>query len=592
MRHELVHVLQQTGPRPPGSDDAPQIGEPGLGVKIDPRAEKIASEISAQGSPGGVSPLPTRGFQPDMFGMGSRFVDYLTHVERAKREIDRIEDTKGGTGRKLIGQEVREDVAEVGNALNAWIDAFSVKSMDGSVTSTFSPVADKIKKWLQERKVDISNAIEDLAIDSSETQKLRDDTTETPVMKLGVLGFQFKLVRFIVVATGCDIKIELHHGADGKLDRAKPLKHATFEGMNLAIVPYAGAGKDLWDELMKNTFPTSASDVNVRAHTRILLFALGFGDKPWDAFGGFKLHSQLAAQIEREAMAVSNMTLPEASTFWHGTTRPSNTAQPALWIGKHGDATHHDQPDRQSHHTTQYLLVQYFEQKHATVQPFPTLKGEVATTFEKLMNFTLSGTKVDAVGDIAVGTLDPKSKPRGAEMPALLMSAVAHRRGRLHVQPITDAEKEADDVPSTQGGRIHNWFMEALTGVLGKQRAADYWTAVKTLEATAKPAATGTTLPRPDIEPLDWMIINAPALTKALPAAMKYVYVNMRDVMIPAILPALQTLERTWYEQLALARQKSIDQGPYHVTDAMVFNVANAASNNNRTIMEGNSKWA
>jgi len=592
LRHELVHVLQQTGPRTDGSSASPSVGEPGRGLRIDPAAEALATEIAAQDLPREVKPGATRGYQPSAIGFGSRFVDYLLHVEKAKPEIERIEKTGTGHGRTLIGAQVKEDVRHVGAAITTWINAFSAASIKTSAHGTFKPAVDKLKAWLVQRGSDLTNAVEDLAIDASEPVGRRADSRESQIMKLDVEAFERKLQRFVVVATGCSIDFELHILTDGKLDRVAPLKKAVFNGLNLAIVAYDKAGKDLWDLMLSNTFTgASQSDVNVRAQTRILLFAYGFGDSPWEPAGGFKLNGKLKAQIEREATKAATITLPEAAEFWHGAVRPTDTTKSALWIGKHGDATHHGMADRQSHHTTQYLLIQFFEQLHA-LKPFPEMVKPVDAIFTGSMKFALDGKKVNAVDDIAVGTLDPQTARRGTEMPAVLVSSVMHRRGRLHVNPISDTED--DDTPSTQGGRVMTWFMDGLVAEVDKGLAAQYWDALEALKDGTTTATTGasTTAPfDPTTQPVEWLRDKAAILATKLPAAMRRTYREMRGVMLPAIEPALRTLEVTWYEQLALARTKTITSGPFHVTSTMINSVAGEALANNKRIMEDQSKW-
>ncbi len=59
----------------------------------------------------------------------------------------------------------------------------------------------------------------------------------------------------------------------------------------------------------------------------------------------------------------------------------------------------------------------------------------------------------------------------------------------------------------------------------------------------------------------------------------------MRDIMRPAIEPALRGYELTWYEQLAAARGHSTTSGPYHVTSPMIARVAQAAHDNNDRLM-------
>lgn len=587
MRHEFVHVLQQTGPRGTGSTDRPEIGEPGKGVRFDPAAESAARQISTMSGAASVSPGAVRGLQPDYLSFGQRFVDYLTHVERAKPEIARIEKTKSGTGGVLIGKEVREHVAHVGDGIKKWIAGFGVNSVAKTSQGTFGPVADKIKAWLVHNETIIADAIEDVAVATSDTEKRRDDANESAVNHLKVGAFRLKLIDFIAGATGVDVAIDLKTEPSGQLHKEDPIKSIEMRAFDLAIVPDDGPGKVLWDELMKNSFGGS-TDVNLRAHARILLFAVGFADKVWDD-SKFALTTKLRDQIVREGALTAGIKLEPADYFWHGTKRPTDTSKPALWIGKHGDATHHGMPDRQSHHTTQFLLVQYFEMGHS-LRPFPEPKTNVRDTLDK--DLQIKFTKhVDAVDNIAVGTLDPSTGHRGENMPALLVSAVMHRRGLLHVVPPKEDDREEDDIPVTQGGTVHRWFRSALSDAIGEDTANAYWDAVQAIKDSPPPAASGLATPQPKTAPVDWLKVNAPKLAPGLTSAMRATYAQMKRVMQPPILLALQTLEKTWYEQLAVARKESITSGPYQVTDSHISAVNHAALDNNDRIMEGQSHW-
>jgi uncharacterized protein (DUF1684 family) len=168
-----------------------------------------------------------------------------------------------------------------------------------------------------------------------------------------------------------------------------------------------------------------------------------------------------------------------------------------------------------------------------------------------------------------------------------------HRRGKLHVAPVAISDTDEDDSTSTQANSVHSWFRDALIAELGETNATAYWAAVDAVNLQDKPTATGLTNPAPDVAPLDWLVAHAPMLAKAFPAAMKKTYAQMTEIMEPPIGPALTALEKTWYEQLAVAQNKKITPGEtHHVTDAMVLEVKLAAKANNETIMESQSHWA
>lgn len=73
-----------------------------------------------------------------------------------------------------------------------------------------------------------------------------------------------------------------------------------------------------------------------------------------------------------------------------------------------------------------------------------------------------------------VGLLDPTSG-RGTEMPAILMAAITHQRGRRHVTA------SADEEAPSPSGVVENWFRQGLRTGLGSAVAGRYWQAVEAL---------------------------------------------------------------------------------------------------------------
>ncbi|MDX1384906.1 MAG: NAD-glutamate dehydrogenase, partial [Thermoanaerobaculia bacterium] len=90
-------------------------------------------------------------------------------------------------------------------------------------------------------------------------------------------------------------------------------------------------------------------------------------------------------------------------------------------------------PERESHHLTQYLLVEYFHNKKPARQPFHVkwpYPGVVwDSSKQRVETFENPGgtPHVDLVGQNTGG--------RGLDMPAISLAAVTHRQGRLHVPP-------------------------------------------------------------------------------------------------------------------------------------------------------------
>src|SRR5262249_26439028 len=140
-------------------------------------------------------------------------------------------------------------------------------------------------------------------------------------------------------------------------------------------------------------------------------------------------------------------------------------------IGTHGQLTSRGIGafGRESHHTTQYLLIEFFSNHpEASQKAFP----------EPLEDFEPAGITFDkatrevreirgAGGAIAVRELNPGSG-RGIEMPAILLSAHCHQRGELHIlresRWVDDSQQDMERKgTATQGLAIENAFNKAIS---------------------------------------------------------------------------------------------------------------------------------
>jgi Novel toxin 14 len=241
-----------------------------------------------------------------------------------------------------------------------------------------------------------------------------------------------------------------------------------------------------------------------------------------------------------------------------------------LRLGTYGDANQTG-PDRDSHHTTQWLLIEYFRNQTDDLKPFPkseipgwkvagvSFEGSAATRFEN---------PADSSQAVRFKELDKGD--RGEAMPAILIARKLHHEGDLHIKGATP-EDFAKTRP-TQGGAVHDTFQKALfTGEFATWKGASDFSA----KVQAEPSKFGN----------------------QLYTALQATYAETYRKMEPALEKGLRTIEMTYYLEIA-AKHHTLqkDQPDEHLDPdfdpaASEFeNVAALAKTNNDTVM-GGSGW-
>lgn len=559
LRHEVVHVLQQAGPRAPGRDglSAPVPGKRGGALRVEARAERAAEAFADR--PDRAPPLErldADGAQPDFSAIGRRFFLYVSRPEQGAKDLAAIDKTGAGTGRALIGREVKADAdAFWKKGLEATLVKWAARPTSLVTAKPFDAGASVLMEWLKTRLKAVDDAIEDLAIQSSEVRGLAGASGTTPQMALDLDRFESNVQRYLLLATGLDFDLKLGRTAAGALDRNKPLAGLTLRYVYLPHIPAddRGKGAAVWTEVLKATFkgsPAVATAPDTLARARILAFSLGVDPALWHRTE-FRFSDGLRARITNERGNLASEALT-ASEYW----LPNDAglvqkAHPhALWLNTHGGNTTkgHTTPDRQSHHTTQYLLAEYFANEKNGHRPFPFLADPAAADpFRKLAPAVKeNGTKVTAITPLQVTPLDPKPANRGEGMPAIQLAAATHQRGGLHVTAssvdMTGVLSTGSDL-RTQADVVDTWFMDGLyrQGPAGLA----YYTAVTNVRAGRAPDR--------EVQRLDPALDYGAALTKAALAT----YHRMHAHMMPRLERGLASIEATYYEALVDRHGKS-----------------------------------
>jgi hypothetical protein len=304
------------------------------------------------------------------------------------------------------------------------------------------------------------------------------------------------------------------------------------------IPPTSKTGKPLWDEVMQTKDIGGGDDpVQLRAELYARLAALGPDRFVWDygsekfrfgadfvkAFNKVRIHGD-KRKLEKK------LIIPPKAKYLDPFTQDGI----ALGIG-----THKGQKgtDRESHHMTQYLLVQYFRNNNKSVPAWNSkvdYPGIKTKSRENLELFKAEGRKA-----LELKSLDDTPSIRGAGMPAILLSADLHKRGRLHINregrwsddEDTDPDSKDDQGSggqSRQGYAIQRQFKKALKSKFKVSDEDPGWaSAVKAMEATTE---------KPDGLIQDAMIET---------------YRWMHKIMLPALKHGLLTRELAYYRGIA-----------------------------------------
>lgn len=558
VRHELAHVVQQTGNRPLGKrwsagSVAPRRG-PGLHFDADLEAQAERAAVRPGG--GGLTLASTRaGAQPvTLADLSQRFLSKVTSTVEleAKTELAgaaRVDKIPPSIASKLKGFWESYDAALV--KLSTQDARF--QSAIADVRSHLSDTSSAATGMGKQVKAALHEAVRD-AIRETGTEK-NDKGEDKPVFKLDRARLAVSLSRRILGLTGIDLDIQLEEqpGKDGPVKVASML----LRYVHLAIVH---GMSPLWKHLK------TPVDPGLLPTLRAVLYDEGIALGVWVS-GVYDLTQRVRDKASKLKTlgntAVSPSNLPSVAEYTK--TDPGSASGPiGLRLGIYNDAGGGSQsaPDRESHHTSQFLLVEYFanQANNGNVPAFPL----IAQHPEYYPGVKMKGNVVDTIeGDapIHIGAMYPQ---RGGKMPTILLSAAAHRYPGLHMTP------DPDDLlngASSQAGVVKRRF-EANLGSYKPLAQSD--------EASASFAFK----------------LGTPAQVKK--AQYDAVLATYRDVwqgrMQKGLKLALLGPERAYYN--ALAEQRDGGHSGERLTPAMVMTVWAKAVQHNNDLMKSSGGWS
>lgn len=452
LRHELAHVVQQTGPRMAGQpqDRTPVPPLSGGGLRFNPSLEAEA-ETAATNPHQPISSRRRIGVHPITLADISR--RFLTHITSG---VDL--ETKQALGDTARVDKIPPSVAP---RLRGFVDSFELAVKSHLVTPRpFDKVVTDIKNHLDDKATatgsrgkEVKAAVHQAILDAiRETGKERQkDGSDKPLYKLDKQRLAVSLSRRILGITGIDLDITLVEEKKG----TGPVKvvELKVQYIHLAIIH---GNSPLWRKL------TPPIEPELVPMLRGVLFDEGISLGVWD-----KTKYALTRHIIEKAKKMKELggtpsvqpgQLPSVSEYV--ATAPSGSGpQIGLRLGTYNDAGGGSQtgPDRESHHTSQFLLVEFFANE-ATEQAFPLL-DQYPALFPGVTPMTSPSNRVNTIADATTIEINAQFQGRGGIMPCILLSKPAHHMPGLHMTPNLDDLK---DHKKSQAGVVKARFEQSL----------------------------------------------------------------------------------------------------------------------------------
>ena len=238
-----------------------------------------------------------------------------------------------------------------------------------------------------------------------------------------------------------------------------------------------------------------------------------------------------------------------------------------LRVATHGKLVGLTSPERDSHHTTQFLFAEYFSNQSSSI---PFAKGEPGVEFAGdtpvKVHRAAGGKPID------IGAVRGEPSKRGNPMPAILIARPTHQRANLHVgqSPPHDDLAPTPDKSSSQANTVDKWYRDGR----GKPAAP---TADETLaDDTTKVGSL------PEDSPVR-------RRNERVVAGVEKVYTEMRRTMLSALERGLLGEEAAYYEALAARRKDATMDGvlkeEWRLDRGELRKVYEHAARNNDSIM-------
>lgn len=611
--HEMAHVLQQTGGRPLGGRHSgqPVTGRWGRGLEYRPPLEQAADRAAESAGRGPaarpleVGSLPGLNPQPTLNDVIEKFFTNMGETETLRERVEKISPVKETDIKESLDAQGKQALATFYTELKGAILALKKGTGKEGFEPPFHTAREEIIQYVEDNHLKKLETMMPALIKAGMQEKVSKDKTSGKTEIVYFFNpdrFQIELEEYIFGTSGVFFKIEL------RTEKAKPGQLAKKELSATAPVksvyvkylylPYLGGTAKLWENLILNTFKNSSpklfktkyatlgadAKAAYQGQARLLLGALGprphvFVTKEVKGVKMLCFTDEVAKQIEEMVFppagaALPAADLPAAADYVKDEKSGGNFIPAkgyiALRFGRYeqslklGDAQYG--PDRNSHHLTQYLLLEYFhntKDQKPFIHSLPLYPGVAG-----------GGKKVDSIQNGATSKIlkiQEYEDGRGGKMPAILISKYTHVYGDVHIHAKPD-----DDGKSSPGAAVHGVFKDSLgewKDVMFESSGAK----LKSLDTSGTVMVGTATKTSLDLQ-------------NAIFSAACKTYTWMRDKMMGKLEDALKTKEVEYYNEVAgrapQAQSGGAIKNEYVMEKSMMTSVIENAKKKNAEIME------
>ena len=567
LRHELAHVLQQTGPRPLGGNysDVPQRGQPNKGLVRD---ESREAEADAATRIGGSRNLPSRPFRVEGAASGiqpifsreflRKFLRRLqseADIAEAREEIEKVQKKKVPLSAEH--QAVADKIAPAIKKRLAKKSTFS---------QPFSEVHDELKLFINAVWPDFEKsvpALVELALTTMAPPK-RTKKERKIVSYLPAANLKMQLQRLLYGMTSMAIVIELNETKGPKtvkgrdiVDKKNPIKWVDVVYVHLPLLEEGTNSEKLWDLLTKNTFQHTLdySNASHNSFKTALKLVLGRGSPAPGTYlkSGFKLSSRRAKVVRDmrdRLLKFVPATIPWPDKAEYIATDASvvrkGVQDLGLRLGTYATwgPSAKSGNDRDAHHTVQYLLFEYFRNEKGR-KPFPLLGTKSAgltLSYPGVTPTAAKNTVASIGGKIDIDTYFPG---RGGAMTTVYLARHTHQSG-IHYK--SEPPDDGASPRPTQGASIDNTFKAGLGRYKSAMGDITIMTQLTQLEKDGKPNEPIGSHSRP---------ITVNRVKKEIIRASQSTYKDMWGDMKKKLKKALSAQEVKYYNEIAKLRGSS-----------------------------------
>ncbi|WMS87808.1 eCIS core domain-containing protein [Pleionea litopenaei] len=535
LRHELAHVLQQTGPRHREYDHSvwPISGSKGQGVRYDSAKERAADSmaqraensdweesISIEGSGGGF-------FMPSMRSMATRILENLTDGDVAENQATAFEEN---VPRSIARKATFLDA--VSDARRIWTDTKShlANATLSNYLAPFDQNQSRIQGYLANTfHSTVNDTIPGIVLRSIQTQA-NDRVRLLPRL------FANNLETYLFARTGYVVNIDIDSGRAGRIT----MRYLHLANLDARSGPFQDMKANTITWVQANQPDRLSLFQSASAWSQIKLY---IDERLQDAQVWHSSEFRLSDRFILDTITMLYNIGEVEVDSWSEYKNPDNvgSSKAGIRVGTHEELTGSRMPrgartGRQSHHVPQYLLVEYFRNNNQSTLLFDDVNEKLpgfidTTTHRNLPGYSTSGS----TRTIDLEKLDPNGN-RGDKLPAVSLAAITHQKGRLHMNA-SSSWGETDDLesPASQSEKIDQEFIRNLN----QQQI----TGNKAEIASYARGLTGSSLTD---------------FKRKVVVAMKGTYASMYEIMITALPNALVRYEIPYYKAVVM-NQRGLD---------------------------------